>query len=306
MPIMKNDQAHYIDNLINRVNQKPVAEASGLKYGQIMENKNSTNLRNSLNEAANADARARDMTKNIKETLLGECYNKVFTGALIKIMETSDFVVDPKKIVASYIQETGINNIMNDIRYKSVLLSEFHQMVEKYTDRILEECKDDTNCINFKVPADIRDDFYNDLDMTDTDDVVFQISDRVNDAIEEFINTNALNKLNIKQILQSTGEKLNDTKSDFTQESADRVAGREIHSIRNDGYVGIFSAMVESTAKSVMGNELLRESYMENTTLDMNKIVNSCKMSYAFMEMAQTLNLERINESYLLNYIKSL
>lgn len=306
MPIMRNDQERYVNTLINRINQKPTVEASGLTYDQRMESKRSSNIFNSLSESAKADAKFRDIGKNIKETLLGECYNKIFTGALIRIMEKSDFVVDPKKIVASYIQETGVNNIMNNIRYKSILLSEFYQLVEKYTDRIMESCKDDKDCINFKVPADIKDGFYDDLDMTDTDDVVFQISDRVNDAIEEFINTNTINKLNIKQILQTTNEKLNDTKSEFTQESAERVAGRYIHSVKNNGSIGILSAMIESTAKSIMSDKSLRESYMEDTTLDMARIVNSCKMSYTLMEMAQTLNLEKINESYILNYIKSL
>lgn len=309
MPIIRNDQSRFVENLIKNLNspELPIKESSKVSsYDEAQSSSISSSILRNLEEGAKLTHERRNFYKSVKETFLGECLNKIYTGSLHRIMMENEMPIDPKQVIALYIQEKGVESILSDMRYKSVLLSELSQLTEKYSTIVMEECKDKTDCATFKVPEEVKDQFYDDLDMEDVDDVVFQISDRVNGAIDEFINTNTLNKLNIKEILQSSQEKLQTTKNDIQKESVERIAGRAIHDIKNNGRVGIFSAMVEATAKKIMNTPTLRESFMEGTKLDMEGIVNRCKMSYTLMEMANTIKLESFSEEYLLDAIKSI
>lgn len=308
MPVIRNNQSRFTENLIkNLEKQQPLKEASKVaSYEEKNASQRGNSIFNEMAEAKKRDYEMRSFIKSVKETFLGECLNKIYSGSLSRIMMESEMPVNPTQLIASYIQEKGVDNLLMDMRYKSVLLSEMSQLVEKYSLMTLEDCKDAKDCKAFKVPEETKDAFYDELDMQDTDDVVFQISDRVNGAIDEFINTNTLNKLNIKEILQSSQEKIQSTKNDVQRESVERVAGRAVHSIKNDGRVGILTAMVERSAKSIMGNDVLRESYMDGTKLDMERIVNSCKMSYTLMEMTNAIKLETFTEESILEFLKAI
>lgn len=308
MPTFRNDQSRFIDNLIKKLNEPtPLRESSSVvSYEEKTANTAARNIFNEMAEGRKIHDSFRDFSRTVRETFLGECLNKIYSGALSRVMIESEMTADPKQIIASCIQEKGVDAMLLDMKYKSVLLSELYCLVEKYADKTIKQCTDNKDCATFKVPEEVKDSFYDELDMQDTDDIVFQISDRVNGAIDEFINSNTLNKLNIKEILRSSQERLQNTKNDIQKESVERVAGRAVHSIKNDGVTGIFSAMVEMSAKSVMGNVNLRESYMDGTNLDVSKIVNSCKMSYTLMEMTNTIKLENFSGASLLEFLKSI
>lgn len=304
MTVRRNTQARFVENLIKSLEgSAPVKESTS--YEDKISGHTNATIFNEMAEGRRKDARYRDFIKSTKVALLGECLNKIYTGALTRVMVESEVTVDPKQIIASYIEEKGVDNILSDIRYKSVLLSEFYQMVNKYTDMVMEktDCKEGEE---FKIPEEIRDKFYDDLNMEDTDDVVFQISDRVNDAIDEFVSTNTLNKMNIKDMLTSAAEKIESAKSEVQKESVQRIVNQRIHTIRNSGLNNIFSIMVENSASAIMKDQSLRESYMDGTSLDMARIVNTCKMSYTLMEMTQYIKLETLDEATVLGYINSI
>lgn len=305
MPVLRNGQSRFAENLIKNLNAAPIKECSS-SYEDKVSSHTAAGIYNEMALGKKRNANLREFAKSAKVAFLGECLNKIYTGALSRIMTEGELPVDPKQVIASYIQEKGVDKILGDIQYQSIMLSEFYQMVNKYADMVMEDCKEHDDCSEFKIPEEIRDKFYDELDMEDTDDVVFQISDRVNDAIDEFVNTNTLNKLNIKDILTTAAEKMESTKSDVQKESAERVARRAIHDVKNTGRIGILCAMVEATARKIMETQSLRESYMEGTKLDMTRIVNTCKMSYTLMEMTNYIKMEEMNEESILEFIKGI
>lgn len=243
---------------------------------------------------------------DVKTTLLGECLNTIYYNVLNKVILESELDIETtKRVIASYLKENGTEKVMHNIRYTSTLLSEMYQLVEKYTARVTEECKRDKDkCgYTFKVPNDTKDDFYNELDMIDSEDVIFQIGDRVSSAMNDFVTTNTLSKLDIKSVLDDSQERLQAVKGDAQRESVERVAGDMIHDIKNSGYHGIFAEMVKVNTCSVMKNPVLRESLMDGTTLNMKKIVDSCKYSYALMETMIGLRIEPVSEEIIMKYL---
>ena len=146
--------------------------------------------------------------------------------------------------------------------------------------------------------------------MTDTDDVEFQISDRVSASIDSFLNNNTMTKLNIKQILQSSQEKLQQAKTDIQRESVERLAQQDIYNARNSRAVGIFDEMVSASCKTVVSSndEALRECYMQEggTKINVEKIVENTKYTYTLMEALNALWLEKFTEESLLKDLKSM
>lgn len=296
------------NNLIkNLEKQQSVKESKGLTCTDYITQDIKNNI---LSESAchrTTVSNFNKFKKDLKDNLLGEAFNMIYAKALNKINMNEETILNTKKVIESYIIENGSNNILNRMQYRTVLLSELYQTINKYYDKIVENCNED-NCKDkeYVVPQNLKDEFYDELDMSDTDDVVLQITDRVNSSIEEFINQNTMNKLNIKDVLKSAQERVSSTKDELQHESVKNASARMIHDIKNNGTVNLLTAMVEKTCKTIIGDEVLRESYMDGTNLNMKSIVNNCIMSYTMMEMTNTLGLELFNQDTLTQFIKEI
>lgn len=306
----RRDTDREIDYLIKKVNP-PIALSETVKVkGDAAEHEAASinkQYRQCLAEATKLENEQRNFNREVKEMLFGECMHVIYCRSLMRVMnENAVPLDDTKKLVDAYIKENGVEALLRNNRYTSVLLSEICQLVEKYAYRVQEECKDCKDSKALKVPEETKDDFYDDLDMLDSDDVVFQISSRVNDAIDDFVTSNTLNKANIKQILQGSQEKLQNTKTDTQRESVERIAGEAIRNIKTDSSCNLFGSMVEASANSIVKDKALRETFMEGAKLDMDRIVNYCTLSYTLMEMVNTMKMEKFTESDILQHIKNI
>lgn len=311
----KTARDRYIDNLIRQIKetdspkvnhaqktlQEKAYEESIYRTGQMFK------------ESRIIQEQESNWNRTVKEQLLGECLNKVYSGALKRLMGDEVNLEKAKGVVGNYIREQGVDNILRKMQYRSVLLSEMYQLVNKYHSLIMEDCKKkekESGSKCFKVPEDCKDSFYDELDMTDTDEVEFQISDRVSASIDSFLNNNTMTKLNIKQILQSSQEKLQQAKTDIQRESVERLAQQDIYNARNSRAVGIFDEMVSASCKTVVSSndEALRECYMQEggTKINVEKIVENTKYTYTLMEALNALWLEKFTEESLLKDLKSM
>ena len=64
---------------------------------------------------------------------------------------------------------------------------------------------------------------------------------------------------------------------------------------------------MEKLSKSVIEKESLRESYtLESGKIDIDRIVESVRCMYGFVETVNACKLEKINESYLEDLIRSM
>lgn len=310
---MNNEHNRYIDNLINKIreaNTPTVHHVQKSIHEKALEEERK-GLYDSIKESRILQENMTNWSKTVKEQLLGECINKVYSGAMYKLLGDQMNSTVAESVVGAYIREEGVDNILRRMQYRSVLLSEMYQLVNKYHTLIMEASKkEEKSKPKFKIPEDCKDSFYDELDMTDTDDVEFQISDRVSGAIDSFLNNNTMAKLSIKQILQSSQEKLQQAKTDIQRESIERVAQQDIYNARNSHPVGIFDEMVNKACKEVLlsGNTSIRETYMTEggTKLDVDAIVDSAKYTYTLMETLNAIQIKEFSESTLLEQLKTM
>ena len=98
-------------------------------------------------------------------------------------------------MVYNFIAENGgANKLLDAFRTTNVFLSEISKFVESYHEIIVNETKKDKDgkCMNddgcsYKIPSDVEEEFYKELDAADFGDVTIQISNRVVDAIDKFV-----------------------------------------------------------------------------------------------------------------------
>ncbi|MFA6662578.1 MAG: hypothetical protein WCS56_06050, partial [Bacilli bacterium] len=123
-----------------------------------------------------------NFSSSVKKTLLAESIYKLFNMGL-GIHEQSHMSNAIKiNLVNSFITENGVDRLLYEFKYKSLLLSEINRIVTKYHKMIIESI-DQTNEDTFKIDPLIKDDFFEELDMDDYKDVSIAIRTRVTDAV---------------------------------------------------------------------------------------------------------------------------
>ena len=84
------------------------------------------------------------------------------------------------------------------------------------------------------------------------------------------------------------------------------MAKRKINEMRLNREKNIFHCVVESLTNSVLKDDVLKQKYMNEATIDMDKVVNSAQLIYTMIEMVNTTNMVDVDEAYMNEYIKSL
>lgn len=239
---------------------------------------------------------------SVKKSLLAESIYKLFDMGL-GIHEQSDMSNAIKiNLVNSFIEENGVDRLLSEFKYKSLLLSEMSRIVTKYSKKIIESV-DASNENTFTIDPLIKDDFFEELDMDDYKDVSIAIRTRVTDAVDEFIQKNIEDKQELKDIIQDTQDKILAAKTEEIKEGYTQISKQKMSKIRNARKINIFEAMVQELSKGVIRRDDLREVYTNNGKLDMDKIVESCKIMYTFLETVQTAKMANIDEEYIENIL---
>ena len=141
------------------------------------------------------------------------------------------------------------------------------------------------------------------------------IRSRIADAEETFIRNNAEDKKKIDELLNKistnvkTVEDLADkdeTKAKIAEESV-RMCKRHIDSIKENRPMTVFEKMSRNLSRNIIKDEVIRESYItESGTLDTDLIVESSKVMYGFLETVNTLQLEKVDTSYIKKVLDSM
>lgn len=144
------------------------------------------------------------------------------------------------------------------------------------------------------------------------------IRQRVADAEETFIKRNAEDKKavdeligrisdNVKTVEDMEKEAETDDeakeKSEIAQEAV-RMDRRRINAITENRACNVFEKMIRNLSEDITRDGNLRTHYVtENGSLDTPAIVESAKVMYGFLETVNTLQLEKVDEKYLLKVI---
>lgn len=214
-----------------------------------------------------------------------------------------------RQLVSSFVQEEGAITLLNRFKRTSYLLSEMAYVCEKHINSILEGVnrKDKSS---HKISVKKKEDFFNDLDKVDADTAISTIRQRVKNATEDFIDANVKNKLDIEKTLTATKEKVEASKakrqSQSVQEAYVRQGRNKANSIRDDRTKSVYEAMVYTLAKTAMSNDKASQVFVENASLNMDRITEHCEIAYTFLTVLDTCKIVNVNEQYISKMLEDL
>lgn len=240
-----------------------------------------------------------------KKSLLAECVYSLMDRSIGYQQDKVRADVIKRNLVDNFIQEQGVDSLIARFRTESALLSEYARLVEKYSKIIIEKVEKD-NPDTFVVEPEEKDKFFEELEMSDTDEIATAIKMRVSDSVDEFINSNIRQKEEIKEVLTKYKEKIESSRSEEIKESYNILAKRKISSIREGRKMNIFESMVFTLAEASMKDEQLKSIYTVNGKLDMDSIVENCTIMYSFLETLNSAKMVKIDEAYLKDVLEQL
>ena len=290
--------------------QKRVQLEESIRIKELNENQvNTLEYQQSINKTANAK---REFLQNVKNSLLSECIFKLYKDSTVAPLTESDKVI-ARNLVNKFVLENGAGELLLNFKHKNLLLSEFSRITNKYYQRILEECDDESSdpskagkAREFSIDDKTKEDFFTELEDIDTEDASKLIKERVSDAVSEFIDNNENQKLEYEDIIKSAQDRIAGTTNESYAESYTNQAKRTINEMRLNAKKNIFHYMVESLCKNTFKNDKLKTKYLNESTLNMDNIVNDSMLIYNMLEMVSTTNMANVNEEYMRNYVKSL
>jgi hypothetical protein len=237
-------------------------------------------------------------SEDVKKSLLSEALLKLYdksVGFQLEYFNNEPFKIS---LVNKFVEEQGVDKLINKFRGTTYLLSEMARIVTKYHKSIIESIDKD-NPESYVIKPEDRDNFFDELDMDTIEDVADQIKIRVTNAVEEFIQNNVSDKLDIKDIIQNTQEKINNTTNESVKMELETMSKRKISDIRNNRIRNIFEQMVRNISESVIKDERLRELYSDNGKLNIDKVIESSRLMYTFLELCNTTKIVKVNEMYI-------
>ena len=192
-------------------------------------------------------------------------------------------------------------------------MSETAYIIETTIQSILEKAKQDESK-SFKLDKEDKEKFYAKLEKVDVDDAVTKITDRVRTQQQEFVNNNMEEKAALSAALTKTQNKVEDNKaklaekanSEKAKESAVKVeesyiamGKRRATDIRNSRTKNIFECMVYNLSKAAMINESAGQAFIDNSRLNMDKIVEHCETLCTFITALDSLKIINVDEAYI-------
>lgn len=294
---------HYVECLIDEYNKADSQAEKSQRLG-VLNEQAITETRNEINNRFSGKdarmARYREFSQDTKKALLEECIYRTFNASLSRVKTSPKLEATCRAVVDNFVNEQGVETLLSRFRTETEFLSELAYLVDKYHAKILEGC-DKEDCDTFKVNTNLTDNFYEELDAVNADEVIYSIRNRVADAMNDFIDQNAADKEEIKQVLKDTKERIDSNKemSEDVQESYTIAAKRKISNIRNSRGKNIFEVMVESLLHKAYADPNYQKIYFEGANPNMDKIVESCNIMYTFLETVNTAKMIKVDQDYI-------
>lgn len=175
----------------------------------------------------NADERRTALPRfkeNVTSSLLTEALTRICIGSIRQPSDNERAVCEA--LVGNYVQEKGAENLLSDFRNTS-FLENLRMVIEKHVNAITEDA-DEKDPDSMIVTKDNMDEFFKELDDTENmEDVTNTIRLRVSNAEEDFVNKTAIDRENLKSIIQDTSKRVEDIKpgidNDYSDDSEDAL-----------------------------------------------------------------------------------
>lgn len=273
-----------------------------------------------------------NFSEQVRTDLLTKC---LYDGMLKKVLKeqyaNKHEKALAKNLVKNFIKEHGTINLINSFKNKSVYLNEWYEDIVAYHDAIMEQAT--AVAVSIGIPEknifEIEDktikDFIIDTKDTIPHDITKIITNRVEDAVSDFVDSNKKQKEELRKVYEKAKQKL-DTIDDYTngpltsndplmqdfngdpnteldpkynvQQEAVRMIRSKQRSFREQAK-NVFSIMTDNTLEVIHRNQIIKEAYTTglNNRIDFQKLVNDTKVMYSFMECVNTLGVVDLDEN---------
>lgn len=254
----------------------------------------------SVGAHASATNRYISFANTVRNTLLIECMCKLMAESVTEDVlndNTSRSIM--RAMVSEYVNENGYDTILNNMKSASIATSMMYHTITTTASRILESVdKKDPN--TFNITPEMKDEFFKQLDYSDSEAISDAIRQRVVDAMDDFVTANTKDHDDITTALNRAQESINNSDPNDTElhESYNRIAKAKANAVRNRPK-GILHSMIEATCKSVMRNKDMHSEFMTEGHLDMDKIINRTKLMYTFIEMLNTSRIAKVDNVFI-------
>lgn len=252
-------------------------------------------------------ARYQSFVETVRSTLVTEALYKIFSESVDEsIREDATNRSIMRAIVSQYVHENDYNEILSRMKTASAVMSEMYNTI---TDTVtaIKEATDQNNPNTFMVTDEMKDEFFKQLDYSDSEAVSDAIRTRVSDAMQDFVTANTKDHEDITATLQQAQEKIASIPEDDSQlrEYYEMKARRHVNEIRNSPK-SVLHSMISAMCESVLKNQESHAEFLIEGHLDMDKIVTRTSMMYTFMEMLNTARIEKIDQAFIESVIKDL
>ena len=255
-----------------------------------------------------------DFKKKVTDAYVVEGLTVLVDNCLNPILIREDYHQKlVRQLVTNFVNEEGSAKLLNKFKSTSYAMSEMAYIIETTIQSILEKAKQDESK-SFKLDKEDKEKFYAKLEKVDVDDAVTKITDRVRTQQQEFVNNNMEEKAALSAALTKTQNKVEDNKaklaekanSEKAKESAVKVeesyiamGKRRATDIRNSRTKNIFECMVYNLSKAAMINESAGQAFIDNSRLNMDKIVEHCETLCTFITALDSLKIINVDEAYI-------
>lgn len=250
--------------------------------------------------------------ENARDYFLSEAINKILQESLDE--ETSDENrMYGKALVEGFVKENGSRKLLSEFARGSLLLAGIAEAVNDSHKKVIHGCAENSKC--FKISRTINDDFFDKLIGLSDKKITEKINERVCNALEDYVQTNVNDKLDLEELAEKTKEKIENIKAkneedkekmvkEFTMQYNKQAAAIKQRTNRK---IGIFEQLMNSTTKGILSDQSILESFTtESGMLDVSKVKEKVTVMYTFLEMVNTTNMTKINETYLQNIFKNM
>lgn len=244
-----------------------------------------------------------DVRKSLKEALVGEVLYHILDESLgIQLDNSVSYNVMKRNLVESFVSEKGAQTIMDKLQEITPALYEAQSLCEEYLDKMLGYVNEE----EYFIDPDEKANFYKDLKSIDFSDITALIKTRVGSAIDDFTQSNATLKAEIEDVMNNSKQKADSASSEDMKSAYESFAIREQNRLRDSKVKNIFESMFLNISSAALLNENMNAYIKEDGKLDNYKILDNTKVMYSFLEMLNLTRLEKIDENYVKDVIKSL
>jgi hypothetical protein len=255
-----------------------------------------------------------DFKKKVTDAYVVEALTIIVDNCLSPVLIREEYHQKlVRQLVTNFVNEEGSSKLLRKFKGTSYLLSEVAYAIDTTVQSVIEAAKEDKTD-SLKLNKEDKEKFYAKLEKVDVDDAVTKISDRVRTQQQEFVNNNMEEKAALSAALSKTQSKVENNKaklaekanSDKEKEKAEKLeesyifeGKRKMADIRSSRTKNIFECMVYNLSKSAMVNESASNVFVENSKINMDKVVEHCETLCTFLTTLDSLKIIDINESYI-------